>query len=779
MKRFLRFFYFLFLVFLFNFLIVHPAVMAALTPGGEQEQFERDEKVRKAQAQLESKTEEDSSVDVGEEPFSAEEEAAPAGAALLGARPAQTVSSSYGSLVPSVYADELTLVIEQIRVPEDSILSPAEVQALVEPFQGKQVKLSEVIYLTESIADLYASAEIVNRLSTARDNFEEDEPSADSNPVTFVIKDITAPENAPISQDEVLALSEPFEGKEVTLSELRHFARNIDRLYTASDNIAQLAAGTFVPGGIVVGGGQPAGSGSRAYLRGRKVVPAEEALPREDVPFLIETIKVTGSTAVSSEEIQKITAPYQNKELKLSDAKLIAEEITRLYRSKGFITCRAYIPPQNLSSKVLEIRILEGKLGKVKVRGNQFFKKGNITRFISSAKEKVLLYSDLKKQVAKMNLHPDREVKAVIVPGKAFGTSDLLLDVKDRHPLHIGAEINNFGTEATGRERYSVSVRHTNLFGYDDILVARAQFGEEVFAAGVQYAFPIGPWDTQVGASFNYTDVNIGEDFEALDIAGEAYSYSVFFNQPIYDGQRLDLTWTGSFESKTIDNSILGVDSSRDELRMLHTGLNIDHIDPWGRTFIVNDFTFGLPWLGASEKHDPRLSRADAGATFFKYNGSINRIHPVYDSTYFLFKGNAQFTPDRLVSAEQFDIGGVYSVRGYPQSDYLGDYGIGGSVELRVPFYFIPRSAKVPWTDVPLWNRLSFVGFLDAAHAGLKSPAVGESKTRNYMGIGGGVRFDLPRNLVGRFEWGEPIGADDPLDGSDGMFYFSVSGDLL
>ena len=193
---------------------------------------------------------------------------------------------------------------------------------------------------------------------------------------------------------------------------------------------------------------------------------------------------------------------------------------------------------------------------------------------------------------------------------------------------------------------------------------------------------------------------------------------------------------------------------------------------------MVNDFTFGVTYFGASDKNDERLSREGAGASFFKYSGALNRIHPVYDSTYLYLKATAQFTPDRLLSAEQYDIGGVYSVRGYPQSDYLGDSGVSGSAELRVPFYFIPREAKTPWGHEPLWNRLNFVAFVDGGYAGLKAHAVGEDGSRTSWGAGCGVRFDLPHNVVGRLEYGWPFG-DEPTDGSDGQFYFSITGDLF
>jgi hemolysin activation/secretion protein len=516
-----------------------------------------------------------------------------------------------------------------------------------------------------------------------------------------------------------------------------------------------------------------------------KAKPPEISIPEETIPkeseetisFRVDRILLTGLTVIREEELRPLVIPYENRTLELSDAKVLAEQITRYYRSKGYITCRAYIPPQKLGSNTLEIRVLEGRLGRVKVQGARYFRTNALTYFVEGLKQKVLRVQELEKKIIRMNLHPDREVKAVILPGDLVGTSDLLLDVDSRFPIHIGGEVNNFGTKFTGTERYGFWVRDTQLLGLEDILAVRAQFGEKVYGIGAQYVFPIGPYDTRIGASFNRTEVEIGREFAVLDINGTAYSVKLFLNQPALDTERFDLGLTAALEYKNVENSVLGTYTSRDDLRMVSIGAQADAWDPYGRTFLVSDLIFGVPWLGASDKHDPMLSRAGAGSAFFKYQGALNRIHPVGDSTYLYFKLSAQATPDRLVSAEQVDMGGVYSVRGYPQSDYLADYGYGGSAELRVPCYFIPRDYKLPGTGVPLWNRINFVAFFDGAYGKIRNPAPGELPSRTYFGAGGGLRIDLPRNWNARFEWAAPTG-DRPQDGSSSQYYFTLSGEL-
>ena len=53
----------------------------------------------------------------------------------------------------------------------------------------------------------------------------------------------------------------------------------------------------------------------------------------------------------------------------------IADLITDAYRQKGYVTSRAYLPPQQIERQILEIRIVEGITGNVEIKGNRYFKK--------------------------------------------------------------------------------------------------------------------------------------------------------------------------------------------------------------------------------------------------------------------------------------------------------------------------------------------------------------------------------------------------------------------
>ena len=66
-------------------------------------------------------------------------------------------------------------------------------------------------------------------------------------------------------------------------------------------------------------------------------------------------------------------------------------------------------------------------------------------------------------------------------------------------------------------------------------------------------------------------------------------------------------------------------------------------------------------------------------------------------------RGTVQLTNDRLVPIEQIAVGGVYSVRGYPENLLVRDKGYYGTIELRYPLFDRPAQR----------NRLFVIPFFD------------------------------------------------------------------
>ena len=131
-----------------------------------------------------------------------------------------------------------------------------------------------------------------------------------------------------------------------------------------------------------------------------KKAPLQEIqLPLEaDKEFSIEKITFTGNTAVTNQEIAQIVAPFTNQKITLRKLMAIADQITGLYYSHGFVTSLAYIPPQTVDSNVVTIQIVEGKFGEVVVEDNKYFKEEIFRSYLDRFKGKIFNYMPFSKK---------------------------------------------------------------------------------------------------------------------------------------------------------------------------------------------------------------------------------------------------------------------------------------------------------------------------------------------------------------------------------------------
>ncbi|MFH0828519.1 MAG: ShlB/FhaC/HecB family hemolysin secretion/activation protein [Candidatus Omnitrophota bacterium] len=498
-----------------------------------------------------------------------------------------------------------------------------------------------------------------------------------------------------------------------------------------------------------------------------KAVSSGEVIPVDSGPrVLIRTIKVEGATLLSQAEIQAVISQYEGKELTFREMQKVADLITDEFRKKGYATSRAYIPPQNVREGTLIIRVIEGKVGKVQIEGNKYFKTQLLEKKLALPPAGNFDYSALQRALVYINEHPDRTARATLMPGKEAGTTDVLIKVEDKLPIHAGFEYDNYGSRYISKNRYSLFLEDNNLLGFDDKLYLKAQMTEADHLKLYQgrYSFPILE-GLDVGAYFVDSALKLGKEFKDLDARGDASIYGLFMTKSLINKSDLDLRYNLGFDYKRIKNYLSGTQSSRDSLRVLKTGFDLDVNDIWGRNVILPEINMGFAdILGAMEDKDPNASRAGAGAEFTKGLLSYYRLQALPWETTLLWKNSAQYTNNNLCAVEQFQIGGATSVRGYPPAEKFGDRGLYSSPELSFPIYFLPQDWKVPYNQEKLYDTSRLVIFYDWGTVRLRNPQAGEKKSDTLRGWGFGYRFNLRDNLSFRVELGYPLGKKTPSD---------------
>jgi len=146
-------------------------------------------------------------------------------------------------------------------------------------------------------------------------------------------------------------------------------------------------------------------------------------------------------------------------------------------------------------------------------------------------------------------------------------------------------------------------------------------------------------------------------------------------------------------------------------------------------------------------------------------------------------KVQGQAADQPLVSSEQFSIGGQDTVRGYLESEVLGDYGVVGTLELRTPNlapYFEqkldnPLGQPVKFNAFDDWR---FFAFADAGHARIHEPLIEQKSQFDLASYGIGTRVKTLRRFNGIFFVGVPVISQQTTLSNHPRFSFRVWGEF-
>lgn len=494
----------------------------------------------------------------------------------------------------------------------------------------------------------------------------------------------------------------------------------------------------------------------------------------------VERFKFTGYTVMSSGALQSIVRPYEGRELSIREIKDVANLVTRAYRDEGYMLAWAYIPPQEVKDGVVEIAIVEGRVDKVVVGGNKYYRSDFISRHLGPLEgQPVLSVDSLERSLLLLNDYPNLQARATLRPGAAPGTTDVYIEVEDNYPIKASFDYDNFGSEAVSEHRLGATVDVLDLWKMGHELEVRGVVGAEVENlkyGKIEYRMPIGTSGLRVSASFGYMNYQAtGGILSVIEPNGEGPIYSLGASYPFIKTRTTVLTVEVGFSGRDIEQRIGGFTQSFDHIRAVYVGSSLDLSDQWaGRTVITVQVREGLgSFLDGTQTTD-LPSRAGASNEFMKATGQLLRIQRVLSGLYLVAKISGQWTNDALLASEQFGLGGGDTVRGYPSFDYAGDWGFAATGELRL----IPpglADLKDPFSkgDRKIGDALQLAVFLDYGEAGLNKPGPGERDLRIFEGAGCGFRVNYPSVSI-RFDIAWPLAQVRPSTGDDMMYYVQV-----
>lgn len=486
-------------------------------------------------------------------------------------------------------------------------------------------------------------------------------------------------------------------------------------------------------------GGDASGisSASSAAISGLRRVGNQApliSLVAPDEMFVLKGFIFEGNHSHSTHELNTALGAFVGQTVSLDDLRETANTAMKFYQQRSSTIVHAQIPAQVFDNGMVRMNITEGKLGKTNVSGNSNYSSEFISKYITDIDGDPLRSDDLERALLALNKNAGLQVRSVLDRGSEPGEVDVNLYVDDRRFIAANFEYNNYGSDTISQDRYKLGLdfigssgSHFNIQGMTGNYPSQLSFGS------LRYEKPIGTNGTRVGFTASSGAYEVSKVFADLGLRGDSISGSIFVSHPFILNRDHTLTAEFGAEMKDARFYLLDVNTSTDHVRTAYISLNSIFSTLDTRNFIGGKVIQGLGGIIGGSYRDYNTSRKGADNQFVTVQLSGSHHHELYYGWSVFGSASGQWSDDSLVSSEEWQIGGVGSVRGYMPGAETGSIGYNTSLEIR---YAIQGS--VPWVAY---------SFLDHGLVWRRAPYIAQPKNDDLTGAGFG--FALHNNIMG------------------------------
>jgi hemolysin activation/secretion protein len=397
-----------------------------------------------------------------------------------------------------------------------------------------------------------------------------------------------------------------------------------------------------------------------------------------------------GDLRLTEAELGQVLARHAGRPLTTAVVTAIQGDVNAIYRRSGYPFAAVVTPPQDLSSGVLRLRIVEFRIGEVRqepedpdddVRGSVRLSRGD-----------TIPLRQLQEDLVWLNRYPYRTVEAIFRPGAGLGETDLILRTSRTRPLAVFAGYGNTGSESTSWNRLFAGVQAGGLGLKDSLLAYQVTVSPEdiggrsergYLSQSLQASDPAAP-RAQVDLAANWIQSHQRvEVFELEDTVAEAsVSYRFALSNLTGSPQAPGDVWLGLEARRQVSVAAFGevrVSSSAFNAYHLVAGYNRTRFAQVSQTEVEAVLRLSPGDLGDANSTDRIRSISDGRVedAHYAYAG-LSLVHAR------VLKGGrtlralvrAQATTGALPRSEQFGLGGLTAARGYSYDDGAADQGL-------------------------------------------------------------------------------------------------------
>lgn len=485
--------------------------------------------------------------------------------------------------------------------------------------------------------------------------------------------------------------------------------------------------------------------------------------PKKNEPkFNIWEFEVHGTKVIQPEFIENTLSPFLGPDKTFSVVEQAAHAIEKLYRDTGYPVVVVDIPEQDVVGGKVRLNVIEGTVSKVKVSGSHYFLLSDIKQRTPSLSEGSSLYiPDLQQDLNKVNaLSSDLRVTPVLKEGETPGTVDVELKVKDKLPLHGEIEYNNYASANTSSTRLSASASYDNLWSKYHSLSLQMQITpeatDEIRVLSTTYVMPVGESLSRLAFYGVKSDSKINaltSTASGLQIRGNSKIFGLRYVKPMTNVSFQHVVTLG-FDYKDVMEEVTFTDNAENKGLLTPMTLALwtaEYKATWRKPEAVTQLGGGV-YIGlrdivnnADEFADKRFK---GEPNFLYWKAGLQRNTNLPADFSLSNKIKLQYSEVPLISNEQISIGGSSTVRGYFESQNLGDRGIQTSIELYTPKMF---------ENLKRVSDIKFLTFVEGAAVEVLQPLKDQKNSFTLASAGIGLRFNSFKDINAELDLAFPL----------------------
>ncbi len=431
-----------------------------------------------------------------------------------------------------------------------------------------------------------------------------------------------------------------------------------------------------------------------------------------EIHFELKKVEWNPSAILTQEELQAVTDAYIGRQITAKDLLEMTDKITALYREKGYMTCGAVLN-RRIHDGVAKVRLVEGRTENVSVSGNRSTRENYITGRLGLKPGEIANIAKLNKDLRWFHGTNDIQLRVVIKPGAAEGTTDYEIIALEPQNQTVTLYLDNDGYDNSGRWRQGIFYAMRSLSGYRDALRGSFIRSQGTKAWTMGYSIPLSQRGMRLELNYsgNRTKITNGE-LKNLGVRGKAQSFSLNWRVPFYitAHSRHETGLQYIYQTSKTDWGYGSVSWTDDKINRVIPYVSFTHYGNSSVFYHKHSFVFA--------------KRRDIDGNSDSAN--LYRLSSFWQKRY----GGGQFwqarlegqwsSEDNLASSDRFFIGGVTSVRGYEEGFIGGPKGMTANLEYHVPLDKARRFSLFPFVD---WGTIS--GVTGMEHRTLLSAGLG------------------------------------------------------